>query len=204
MSISGLSSYLHAYEAYRLSAFSQEETADRQGEKTDKQTAQKDILVLTKQSQEQLIKDRVQYAEMLRLKMEMQNAQKQKEEAKKEADEWSKIMTIFHRISKGDRVPKYDEQKLLKYNSDLYMAAKNAQMMARNKKPKDHKSLWEEEKEKRKVDDEINMQEEMQTFQQAQANAVVEVPAKDMETDGMQATIDLGMGLTGAEYDASV
>ena len=49
------------------------------------------------------------------------------------------------RIMKGDIVPPQDEERLMKYNFKLYMAAKNMAVMAKEHEKDD--SLWDEEKE---------------------------------------------------------
>lgn len=69
------------------------------------------------------------------------------------AKEEAKIMEVARRIMKGDKVPAYDEQKLMEYDWKLYSAAKNiASMRDLHEKHKKHKSLWENEEEKEYVD----------------------------------------------------
>ena len=59
----------------------------------------------------------------------------------------SKIMTTVARMCAGDKVPYADEQKVMEYNSKLYMKAKQAQMAmaAMKEKQKEYDSLWDEE-----------------------------------------------------------
>ncbi|MDE5965515.1 MAG: hypothetical protein K2G89_01605 [Lachnospiraceae bacterium] len=66
----------------------------------------------------------------------------------------SKILEVARRISKGGKVPSTDEKKLMDYSMEMYMAAKNAGMMAqmRKRKHKEYDSLWEEEEEKKEYD----------------------------------------------------
>ncbi len=52
-----------------------------------------------------------------------------------------KCMEIARRISRGAKVPPYDEKKLMEFNFEMYMTAKNAAMI------NSHKSLWEDEEE---------------------------------------------------------
>ena len=78
----------------------------------------------------------------------IQNAEISRQQAEavaEAAEELMKILEVFRRISKGDRVPAADEQKLLEYSSEMYMAAKNMALMAQNAEGKEHKSLWEDE-----------------------------------------------------------
>ena len=78
----------------------------------------------------------------------IQNAEisrQQSETAEEAAKELLKILEVFRRISKGDKVPPADEKKLMEYNQEMYMAAKNMALMNKNCDGKKHKSLWEEE-----------------------------------------------------------
>lgn len=77
----------------------------------------------------------------------IQNAEisrQQSEAIAEAAEEFMKILEVFRRIAKGDRVPPADEQKLMDYNPEMYMAAKNMALMNQNCEEKKHKSLWEE------------------------------------------------------------
>ncbi len=61
-------------------------------------------------------------------------------------------MTVARRIMHGDQVPMQDEKKLMEYDKDLYIMAKNAGMMARLEKRKKYDSLWEDEEKKEHED----------------------------------------------------
>ena len=65
-----------------------------------------------------------------------------------------KCLEVARRISQGEKVPASDEKKLMDFNKDLYMAAKNMAFLraAQEKKTKEHDSLWEEEQEEEQVD----------------------------------------------------
>ena len=63
-------------------------------------------------------------------------AKQQGEAAKDYGEEMGKIMTVARRLMHGDQVPMQDEKKLMEYNKDLYIMAKNAGMMARLEKRK--------------------------------------------------------------------
>lgn len=69
---------------------------------------------------------------------------------------FAKIMTTVRRMCHGDKVPASDERKLMEYDKDLYLEAKQAQaaMEALNKKPKEYDSLWDEEEDGQKYDPE--------------------------------------------------
>ena len=68
------------------------------------------------------------------------------------SEEMGKIMTVARRIMHGDIVPAQDEKKLMEFDKDLYMMAKNAGMMARLEKRKKYKSLWDDEEKKERED----------------------------------------------------
>lgn len=68
-----------------------------------------------------------------------QNAEAMEESAAEEL----KILETARRIMKGDIVPPQDEEKLMKYNFKLYMAAKNMAVMA--KEHEKDESLWDDE-----------------------------------------------------------
>ena len=77
----------------------------------------------------------------------------QSETAAEAAEEILKILEVFRRISKGDKVPPADEKKLMEYNQEMYMAAKNMALMSKNCDNKKYKSLWEEDtKEEEPID----------------------------------------------------
>lgn len=81
-------------------------------------------------------------------------AAKQQGEAMAEASEdLAKIMEVARRIANGDRVPAYDEQKLMEYSMELYMSAKNIAIMNENKDREEYDSLWADEEEKKENPD---------------------------------------------------
>lgn len=59
-----------------------------------------------------------------------------------------KIMEVARRIAKGAKVPYADEQKLMEYNMEMYMSAKNLAMINAQKKKEEYESLWDEEEDK--------------------------------------------------------
>ncbi|MCR5777286.1 MAG: hypothetical protein K6G84_07725 [Lachnospiraceae bacterium] len=82
------------------------------------------------------------------------NGESTKQQAKAEEDaakEEAKIFETARRIAKGAKVPAKDEKKVMDYSMELYMAAKNAAMLAnmkKNKKKEEYDSLWDDEEEK--------------------------------------------------------
>jgi hypothetical protein len=74
---------------------------------------------------------------------------KQQGEAMQEyGEEVAKCLEIARRIANGDKVPASDEKKLMDFNMEVYMAAKNMAVMNADKKHKEYDSLWEEKEEK--------------------------------------------------------
>jgi len=78
-------------------------------------------------------------------------ATKQQGEAMAEySEDLAKIMEVARRIANGDRVPAYDEQKLMEYSMELYMSSKNIAIMNENKDKEEYDSLWADEDEEGK------------------------------------------------------
>lgn len=76
-----------------------------------------------------------------------ENAKKQGEAAEKASQDMGKCMEIARRIAHGDKVPASDEKRLLEFNYEMYMAAKNMAALNINKKHKEYDSLWDDEDE---------------------------------------------------------
>lgn len=75
-------------------------------------------------------------------------ADQQADAAKEYAIDMGKIMEVARRIMKGGIVPASDEKKLMEFDYELYIAAKNIGAMARHEKKEKYKSLWKDEEEK--------------------------------------------------------
>lgn len=69
--------------------------------------------------------------------------------------DYQKIMTTVSRLCAGDKVPPEDERKLMEYDGELYMRAKEAQQMIQKikKKQKEYDSLWDEDETAGKIKD---------------------------------------------------
>lgn len=81
-------------------------------------------------------------------------ASKQQGEAMSEyTQDVAKLMEVARRIANGDRVPAYDEQKLMEFSMELYMSAKNLAVLNENKEKEEFDSLWKEEEEKTETPD---------------------------------------------------
>ena len=71
-------------------------------------------------------------------------AKQQSEVLAEAAEDMTKIMEIYRRIASGGEVPHGDEQKLMEYSKELYMAAKTAAMIKQGEGEK-YDSLFEDE-----------------------------------------------------------
>ncbi len=83
-------------------------------------------------------------------------AESAKRKAKADAEaqkELRKYMELFRRIARGDKVPASDEQRLMLYDSNLYMMAKSMAAIEANKDEKEHDSLWKNEEKKEELPD---------------------------------------------------
>lgn len=63
------------------------------------------------------------------------------------AQDLVKLMEVARRIAKGAKVPASDEQKLMEYSMEMYLAAKNMAMLSEDKKKEEYDSLWGDEEE---------------------------------------------------------
>ena len=76
------------------------------------------------------------------------SSKNQAEALKEYGEDMAKCLEIARRISNGDRVPATDEKKLMDFNMEIYMAAKNMAVMNMDKKHKEYDTLWGDEEEK--------------------------------------------------------
>ncbi len=76
---------------------------------------------------------------------ELENPKQQGKAAEKAGKDLAKIMEVARRIMKGAKVPGSDERKLMEFDSKLYQMAKSIGAMAKQRKRKEYKSLWEDE-----------------------------------------------------------
>jgi len=72
-----------------------------------------------------------------------EEARQQGEAAAKAYAEIGKMMEVYRRIASGAKVPAKDEQKLMEFSHELYMAAKTMALM-REKNDKEYDSLWKD------------------------------------------------------------
>lgn len=73
-------------------------------------------------------------------------AKQQADAMEKAGIDMSKIMEVARRIADGAKVPAKDEEKLMEFSMELYMAAKNMAAMNADK-DEEYDSLWEDEEE---------------------------------------------------------
>lgn len=103
-----------------------------------------------------------QYMKLWDAKLEETATMQNAEATKDYYEDMSKIMLVAMRMCRGDIVPLSDEKKLMEAEPDLYLKAKNAQMMMQNSKSKEHDSLWEDE-EKKEYENPIDVADSVET-----------------------------------------
>ena len=109
----------------------------------------------------------------------LQNAEASKQQSDamaEKAEEDAKCMEIMRRIAHGDKVPPYDEQKLLNFNAEMYQMAKNLALLADMEKREEHDSLWDDDEEA--PADEMSASETVDNME-----CSMEMPAEVMASD---------------------
>lgn len=209
----GMSSYLHSYEAYRIPKGTTVKDATGEEVVLNKE---EDSLVLTKEASKQLVEDRRDYVATLQLNAQMAAQKTQDAASEKYWDDQAKAMAVFRSMANGDIVPYTDEKKLMEYSDELYQAAKQAQTMAQILKERVEKkeSEWDEEEEAEFREKMEMLKAESneaaqaigtgsQAFSEAQKSRIVEVDSSDVDFSQMQ-TMNLGSGVTGMNIDLSL
>lgn len=207
------SAYLHTYEAYRISKdnFDPEAIGKNRIVSEDEES----ILVLTEKSQKQMVKDRIDYGNILNANAQMACTKTQEEAGKQQCENMAKIWAVFRSLCKGDTVPARDEKKLMEYNDKMYQMAKQAQMIAINEKRKRKKSEWDEteEAEKKEKLDQLNREageaiENIGTgsaeFALAQKGNIVEIPSDGTESASLSASPASGETMSGTNFDIAI
>lgn len=95
---------------------------------------------------------------------QMVSSKQQNDVAQEYVEDLGKIMEVARRLMKGDIVPPNDEKKLMEYSMEMYQAAKNMGALARQEEREKHKSLWDEEKEKKVYDDPMEVADNAQAI----------------------------------------
>ena len=103
----------------------------------------------------------------------------QAETQAKMAEEQGKIMEVYRRVASGAKVPAKDLQKLMDYDMKLYMAARQAALLAQQNE-KAYDSLWEDEEKPReqKTCEEVAAETEISVPHPSAVSASVEAPAE--------------------------
>lgn len=106
-------------------------------------------------------------------KANMVSAEQQGDAMEEYVENIGKIMEVARRLMKGAVVPAKDEQKLMEYSMEMYQAAKNMGMLAKQKEKEEYDSLWDDEEEEKVYDDPSEVADNTEAF--ANGPAVVEV-----------------------------
>ena len=103
----------------------------------------------------------------------MVSAEQQGDAMEEYVEDLGKIMEVARRLMKGAIVPAKDEQKLMEYSMEMYQAAKNMGMLAKQKEKEEYDSLWDDDEEEKVYDDPIEVADNTEAF--ANGPAVVDV-----------------------------
>ena len=103
----------------------------------------------------------------------MVSAEQQGDAMEEYVEDMGKIMEVARRLMKGAVVPAKDEKKLMEYSMEMYQAAKNMGMMAKQKEKEEYDSLWDDEEEKTVNEDPMEVADSTEAF--ADGPAIVDV-----------------------------
>ena len=106
-------------------------------------------------------------------KANMVSAEQQGDAMEEYVENIGKIMEVARRLMKGAIVPAKDEQKLMEYSMEMYQAAKNMGMLAKQKEKEEYDSLWDEDEEKKVYEDPMEVADNTEAL--ADGPAVVDV-----------------------------
>ncbi|MBR3825267.1 MAG: hypothetical protein IKJ39_08715 [Lachnospiraceae bacterium] len=109
----------------------------------------------------------------------MEVAKQQGEAMEEYAIDMGKIMEVARRLMKGGIVPPTDEKKLMEYSMELYQAAKNIGVMAKEKDKEEYDSLWEEKEDREVAEDPMEVADNAEIF----AEGPEIVPVSDVVSD---------------------
>uniref|UniRef100_UPI004055AE4B hypothetical protein n=1 Tax=Acetatifactor sp. TaxID=1872090 RepID=UPI004055AE4B len=94
----------------------------------------------------------------------MVSAEQQGDAMKEYVEDIGKIMEVARRLMKGAIVPATDEKKLMEYSMELYQAAKNMGIMAKQKEKEEYDSLWDEDEEETEYEDPMEVADNTEAF----------------------------------------
>lgn len=106
-------------------------------------------------------------------KANMVSAEQQGDAMEEYVENIGKIMEVARRLMKGAIVPAKDEQKLMEYSMEMYQAAKNMGMLAKQKEKEEYDSLWDDDEEEKVYDDPSEVADNTEAF--ANGPTVVDV-----------------------------
>ena len=106
-------------------------------------------------------------------KANMVSAEQQGDAMEEYVENIGKIMEVARRLMKGAIVPAKDEQKLMEYSMEMYQAAKNMGMLAKQKEKEEYDSLWDDDEEEKVYDDSSEVADNTEAF--ANGPTVVDV-----------------------------
>lgn len=113
------------------------------------EAAKLDLTYASLEEQEEKYKDYLASVnEQWAAQMNMVSTKQQGEAMEEYTKDMAKIMEVARRLMKGAIVPGSDEKKLMEFDPDLYMMAKNVGSLTRMREREKYASLWEDEEKK--------------------------------------------------------
>ena len=114
---------------------------------------------------------------------------------------------IARRMSSGAKVSQSDENNLMQYDMRMYMAAKNAQMMAERKKDMSNESLIDQFVERHANDRKdwtSELDQRIQSINQSQATEAEKIVVAESSVAGSVGVADAGISQSVGNIDISV
>ncbi len=142
--------------------------------------------------------EKIQMANQFWADHEAEHAKSQGEIMQRIGEGMAVAQEISRRMSSGAKVSQSDENNLMQYDMRMYMAAKNAQMMAQRKEDLSDESLIDEYVEKHKNDQKDFVSEELDKIAEMRQYTVLDASTTDatanVGTEALcAATIDLNV-----------
>ncbi len=145
---------------------------------TQKQQADSEVNVSETQSQDKsktiTPEEKIQMANQFWAEHDAEYAKSQGEILQRIGEGMAVAQEISRRMSSGAKVSQSDENNLMQYDMRMYMAAKNAQMMAQRKEDMSDESLIDEYVEKHKNDQKDFVSGELEKIAEMNQYTVVE------------------------------
>ncbi len=141
--------------------------------------------------------EKIQMANQFWAEHEAEHAKSQTEILARIGEGMSVAQEIARRMSSGAKVSQADENNLMQYDMRMYMAAKNAQMMAQRKEDMSDESLIDKYVEKHKNDQKDFVSGELEKIAEMGQYTVVEsgTSGSTAHSTGVQAAVSIDVSV---------